>query len=92
MVITIGENIINPAASTWVAERAPEALRGRYMGVFGLANRLGAALGPSWGGWLLTLGAVPWLLLTGLEGGFLAWGYRRFGHARRQPLQLPASR
>jgi len=92
MVITIGENIINPAASTWVAERAPEALRGRYMGVFGLANRLGAALGPSWGGWLLTLGALPWLVLTALEGGFLAWGYRRFGHDRRHPLEVPASR
>lgn len=63
-VITLGENVINPAASTWVARRAPEDMRGRYMGLFGLANRTGSAIGPTVGGSLLTIGAASWLLAT----------------------------
>ncbi len=91
VVITLGENMINPAASAWVADRAPEHLRGRYMGFFSLANRAGFAVGPLTGGFLMTLGALPWLGVTGLFAGLAALGFQRFS---RQPgaassLELP---
>ncbi|PSR36089.1 MAG: MFS transporter [Sulfobacillus thermosulfidooxidans] len=79
-IITLGENTINPAASAWVAERAPEQIRGRYMGFFSLANRAGAALGPLAGGLLLSQGAVWWLVTTSLIALVTAQGYWRFGH------------
>jgi MFS family permease len=79
-IITLGENLINPAASAWVAERAPEELRGRYMGFFSVANRAGAALGPLAGGVLLSQGPLWWLASTGLLALLTAHGYWRFGH------------
>ncbi len=88
-IITLGENVINPAASAWVAERAPEDLRGRYMGFFSLANRAGAALGPLAGGLLLTQGPVWWLSATGLVAILTAHGYWRFG--RRTSRQTAPS-
>lgn len=78
LVITVGEDVINPAASTWVAERAPEDMRGRYMGLFGLANRTGSALGPTAGGSLLTFGAGLWLLTVAAGGGAVSVGFWRF--------------
>ncbi len=85
-IITLGENVINPAASTWVAHRAPEELRGRYMGLFGLANRTGSALGPTVGGALLTAGATFWLSVVALGAGGVSLGFLRFGQqeTRRQ--------
>ncbi|WP_020376169.1 MDR family MFS transporter [Sulfobacillus thermosulfidooxidans] len=79
-VITLGENFINPAASAWVAERAPEIVRGRYMGFFSVANRVGAALGPLFGGILLSQGPQWWLITTGILALLAAQGYWRFRH------------
>lgn len=86
LIITLGENVLNPAASTWVAHRAPEELRGRYMGLFGLANRTGSALGPTVGGALLTAGAGLWLSVVSLGAGGVSLGFLRFGQqeTRRQ--------
>ncbi len=64
VVITVGENVLNPAAATWVATHAPAELRGRYMGFQSLASRCGSALAPVMGGTLLARGAVPWLVAT----------------------------
>lgn len=78
LVITLGENVLNPAASTWVAEKAPDDMRGRYMGLFGLANRTGSAVGPTVGGSLLTAGAAIWLLSSSVMGGVVAGAFWRF--------------
>jgi MFS family permease len=69
-----------------VADLAPEAVRGRYMGVWTVVWNGGAALGPAFGGWAMdTLGAreaFVALLVVGLAGAvwFLAlapgWGRR----------------
>jgi MFS family permease len=64
LVITLGENVLNPAAATWVALHAPAHLRGRYMGFQSLASRIGSAMGPVMGGALLTKGSGPWLTVT----------------------------
>lgn len=89
LVITVGENIINPAASTWVARRSPEHLRGRYMGLFGLANRTGSALGPTLGGSLLTLGASAWLYTTAAGGGLVAGSFWQFARWERAAAETP---
>ncbi|PSR20934.1 MAG: MFS transporter [Sulfobacillus acidophilus] len=78
VIITLGENVMNPAASTWVVNKAPEKMRGRYLGLFGLANRTGSAIGPTIGGSLLTVGASFWLLSTGAIGAAVAGAFWLF--------------
>lgn len=53
VIITIGEMIIMPTASALAANFAPEAMRGRYMAVFGLSWALPATVGPSAAGFIL---------------------------------------
>lgn len=87
-VITLGENVLNPAASTWVAAKAPAAMRGRYMGLFGLANRTGSAVGPTMGGSLLTIGAAAWLLATSGVAAGVSAAFWRF--SKRDTVPVPA--
>lgn len=91
VVITLGENMINPAASAWVADRAPEHLRGRYMGFFSLANRAGFAVGPLTGGFLMSLGVGPWLGATGLFAFLAAFGFQRFSRRGATPSPMKLS-
>lgn len=46
---TIGEMILYPSASSYIAEIAPEERRGSYMSLFSTASNLGMLLGP-WAG------------------------------------------
>lgn len=65
VIMTLGENIFFPIAQTLVADIAPEAERGMYVGAFGLFLSLGANVSPLLGGtiWQLTGNAdLPWLL------------------------------
>jgi len=50
VVITLGELIISPVATAFTADLAPEHLRGRYMGAFGLVWGISFALGTLIGG------------------------------------------
>jgi MFS family permease len=50
VIITTGEMLMSPTSQTLVANLAPKANVGRYMGVFGLARSTGWALGPFIGG------------------------------------------
>jgi MFS family permease len=47
---TLGEMILTPVSTAFVADLASEEKRGRYMGVFGLAWAMGYAIGPMLGG------------------------------------------
>ncbi len=49
-ILTIGEMIIIPVNTSFVADISPEDMRGRYMGVLGIANMLGWGIGPIIGG------------------------------------------
>lgn len=65
VIMTIGENMFFPIASTLVTEIAPEAQRGMYVGAFSLFLNIGANVSPLLGGtvWQLTGNAdLPWLL------------------------------
>jgi MFS family permease len=52
VIITLGELIVIPNSSTYVANRAPEHLRGRYMSVYWLTWGLARAAAPTIGGYL----------------------------------------
>jgi MFS family permease len=50
VVLTIGELIFAPSSIAFVAKVAPETMRGRYMGVYGMTLGLSFGLGPIVGG------------------------------------------
>ncbi len=65
VVITIGEIIHAPASLSLVGELAPARYSGRYMGVFGLTQIMGIAMGPLIGGLLIDIFPTSPLLLWG---------------------------
>jgi MFS family permease len=74
-VMSVGETLLSPVASAEVADLAPEAVRGRYMGVWTVVWNGGAALGPAFGGWAMdhvgSREAFVVLLVVGLVGAAL---------------------
>jgi predicted MFS family arabinose efflux permease len=52
-VITAGEIIFSPVTLSVIGELSPQDQRGRYMGLFGLGQTTGIAIGPLLGGILL---------------------------------------
>jgi len=52
VVMTLGEMLLAPTASAWVANLAPPEQRGRYMSTLALMWGLGAGLVSPLGGWL----------------------------------------
>lgn len=49
-ILTLGELVISPTATTMVANIAPEDMRARYLGLFSLGNSIGSGFGPVIGG------------------------------------------
>ena len=89
-VMSVGETLLSPVASAEVSDLAPEAVRGRYMGVWTVVWNGGAALGPAFGGVAMDhIGArqaFAVLLVVGLIGAvlffWLAAPWRRRHQAR----------
>jgi MFS family permease len=52
VVMTVGELILMPTSSSYVANLAPATMRGRYMSIYGLTWSVAAATGPVMGGYL----------------------------------------
>ena len=52
VIITMGELILVPTATTFVANIAPQDMRGRYMSIFSLSWGVAAGIGPVVGGFL----------------------------------------
>jgi predicted MFS family arabinose efflux permease len=52
VIITTGELILVPTATTFVANIAPQDMRGRYMSIFSLSWGVAAGIGPVVGGYL----------------------------------------
>ena len=52
VVLTIGELILSPTATTYAANLAPKDMRGRYMGLYGLSWNVASGIGPLLGGFL----------------------------------------
>jgi MFS family permease len=53
VIITIGEMIVVPTSQSIAANFAPEALRGRYMAIFGLSWAIPSTVGPGAAGYIL---------------------------------------
>ncbi len=96
VVITLGEILFAPTSSAVVADLAPPARRGRYMGAFGLAESFGWSAGPFLGGILLDLfpddPRSMWGIISSLSlvaaVGFIPW-WQRLKRSRRV-LPVPA--
>ncbi|HEX9029846.1 MAG TPA: MFS transporter, partial [Anaerolineales bacterium] len=52
VVLTVGELILVPTATTYAANLAPADMRGRYMSIYGLTWGLASGIGPIFGGLL----------------------------------------
>lgn len=53
VIITIGEMIVVPMSQSIAANFAPEAMRGRYMAIFGLTWAIPSTIGPGAAGYIL---------------------------------------
>ncbi len=84
VIMTIGELIMTPTATTLVANLAPVDLRGRYMGIYSLMWPIGNGLGPMLGSAIarVTFPAALWLaggsfaLLSALWFAYMALRFR----------------
>jgi MFS family permease len=68
VIVTIGELIFAPSSTTYAADVAPETMRGRYMGVYGMSFGLSFGLAPAVGGMINDrLGpVVVWYSMAGV--------------------------
>jgi MFS family permease len=71
MIVTIGELIVIPTASTYTANRAPETMRGRYMSMLALTMGAGSMVGPLLGGFLNDTFSPSAIWYGGGAAGFL---------------------
>ncbi len=91
VIMTIGELILVPTASTYAANLAPADMRGRYMSIFGLSWRLALGIGPILGGFLndnlgpkaiwyggAILGLASTLFFSQLQNGKFKHSFRNF--------------
>lgn len=89
VIMTVGELILMPTASTYVAAVAPVDIRGRYMSIAGLTWPVAAGIAPLLGGYLSDNIApvATWVggFLIGLVG--ILWFYLL---SKRQPAAQPA--
>ncbi len=93
VVITFGEMVVVPTIQVLVARFAPEALRGRYMAVFGMTYGIPAIIGPSLAG-LIIDGSNPnllWYVGAGLcLLAALAYCGLHWYMTERRPFTAPA--
>jgi MFS family permease len=69
---TLGEMVIAPVSTALVADMAPEAMRGRYMGILGLTWGIGYGLGPTLGGTVMDNLGGRYIWYTSLILGSMA--------------------
>ena len=72
VIISIGELIIVPTSSTYVANLAPADMRGRYMSIYGLTWSLSIGIGPLLGGFLSDNWGAPATWVGGLMIGLVS--------------------
>ncbi len=93
-VLTVGEMVWVPVGQALVARLAPEAMRGRYMAVFGYSWTVAGIVGPLMAGIFFDGGQAEWLWYVALGLGaasalnFLLAG--RVESGRRELTRAPA--
>jgi MFS family permease len=72
IVWTLGEIVESPASSAFVADRAPEHVRGRYQGAFGSMFAVAAVVGPLLGSVVYDVSPNALWIACGAMGGLSA--------------------
>jgi len=91
VIMTIGELVLMPTASTYVAHLAPTDMRGRYMSISGLTWNAAYGLAPVTGGYLNDNIAPRAIWVGGLVTGLAAFlGYALL--ARKRKSEQPSQR
>jgi MFS family permease len=90
VVMTLGELMLMPTATSFAANLAPADMRGRYMGLYGLTWAVASGLGPVFGGMLNdTISPQATWLGGGLVGLVSVVGFMLL--ARRAAVKLEKS-
>jgi MFS family permease len=89
VVMTIGELLLMPTSSTYVANLAPMHMRGRYMSIYGLTWGLAQGTAPVLGGFLSDQISPRATWVGGLMIGVIATVGFAFLSRRSVPEQLP---
>lgn len=86
VVVTVGEMMIAPVSSAQVADLAPEHMRARYMGTFGLTWTISYGLGPTLGGVVMANLGQEWLWrIAFVVGCMAATAYLPLRHLGSRP-------
>ncbi len=91
VIMTIGELVMVPTATTFSANLAPADKRGRYMSVHGMSNGIASGIGPLLGGTLndTISPQSPWLAGSFISGLSVIFYYLLYH--RRQRRNQPAT-
>lgn len=73
VVLTVGEMISSPIASSYMANLAPDEMRGRYMGFGAFSWNIAAGIGPMTGLWIYGMSPQMLWLSCGVLGLGAAW-------------------
>lgn len=87
VIITIGEMLVSPVGQAIVAQLAPEAMRGRYMAVFGFSWVIPMAVGPLLAGLVMDNADPRWVwyaagMIATVAAGVFGWMQRGIGRSR----------
>lgn len=91
---TLGEMVAAPVGYAYVADIAPDHLRGRYQGLYGVFWGTGSVTGPAVGTWLLAQSVTGFWFLCGVLGlvaALLVLAGRPPGRHRRGAVMVPHS-
>jgi MFS family permease len=76
IIWTIGEMLIFPMTISFVANRAPDQNRGKYLGMYTMSYSLGFVFGPASGAWIYeTWGATQLWICAGCLGILVILGF-----------------
>jgi MFS family permease len=95
VIWTLGEMVAAPIGYAYVADIAPEHLRGRYQGLYGLFWGTGSVTGPALGTLLFAATVTGFWALCGLLGlvaAILVLAVRPGAPSREEPIRIPEAR
>jgi len=74
IIITVGEMIVLPVSQALVASMSPEAMRGRYMAVYGFSWIIPMAIGPLLAGLIMDNADSRWVWYASMLVGLVSTG------------------
>ena len=92
IIITVGEMVVLPVSQALVASMSPEAMRGRYMAVYGFSWVIPMAIGPLLAGLIMDNADPRWVWYASLLVGLVSTGIYLLLLKRGlpRPTQTPA--